>query len=111
MRSHQHIDDRALILARHIVQTIDDDPCRQGLLKARETCRRWQDILDGRERSNADEWALILRQPWKDIRRILLDPGDNATRLRQNNPFCGVLSNHERWRIIKECRNHDARAA
>jgi len=111
MQSHQNIDDRALILARHIVDRIDNDPGRQGLLKARETCHRWQDILDGRERSNADEWALILQQPWEDIRRILLAPSDNATRLRQNNPFCGVLSNHERWRIIKECSNRDARAA
>ncbi len=111
MQSHHNIDYRALILAQYIVQQIDSDPGGQGLLKARETCRRWQDILDGSERSNADEWALILQQPWENIRRLLLDPGENATRLRQNNPFCGVISNHDRWRIIKECRNRDARAA
>ena len=111
MQSHQNIDDRALVLARHIVEQIDADSERQGLRKARETCRRWQEILDGRERASADEWALLLRQPWEDIRRVLLDTGANATRLRQNNPFCGVLSNRERWRIIKEHGNRDAHAA
>jgi len=111
MQSHQNIDERALVLARHIVEHIDADPERQGLGKAREICRRWQRILEKRERNNADEWAEILRHPWDDIRQVLLDPGANATRLRQNNPFCGVLSNRERWHIIKEYRNRDARAA
>lgn len=111
MQSHQSIDERALILARHIVAHIDADPDRRGLDRARVTCRRWQSMLEGREKACADEWALILQRPWENIRHLLLDPGANSTRLRQNNPFCGVLSNHERWRIIKEYRNRDARAA
>lgn len=111
MQSHQSIDERALVLARHIVAQIDADPDRRGLDKARETCRRWQDILEGRERACVDEWALILKRSWDEIRCVLLDPGADATRLRQSNPFCGVLSNLERWRIIKEYRTRDARAA
>jgi len=111
MNSHTNIDERALMLARHIVAHIDADPQRQGVEKARATCRRWQNTLPGRERACADEWDRILQQSWENIRRVLLDPGPNATRLRQNSPFCGVLSNPERWRILKEYRNRDARAA
>jgi hypothetical protein len=110
MNSHQHIDARALVMARRIVQQIDADSDRQGLMKARKTCRRWQAIMNKRERASVDEWAQLLKKPWKDIRRVLLDPGPKATRLRQNNPFCGVLSNSERWRIIKESSNRDSRA-
>lgn len=111
MQSHRDIDERALVLAQRIADVIDADPTRKGLQQARQTCRRWQQILGKRERANADEWAAILKQPWEDIRRILLDSGPNSTRLRQNSPFCGILSNQERWRIIKEFASHDARAA
>ncbi len=111
MHSHKNIDDRSLALAKQIVAQIDQDPQRKGLLKAQATCKRWQIILTGREKACADEWALILQTPWEKIRSILLDPAPKATRLRQNSPFCGVLTNKERWKIIKEYRNHDARAA
>ena len=111
MHSHEIIDERALALAKQIVANIDNDPQRKGLEKAQATCKHWQSILAGREKACADEWATILQEPWEKIRIILLDPGPEATRLRQNSPFCGVLTNEERWKIIKEYRNHDARAA
>lgn len=111
MKSHQNIDQRAIALAQHIVARIDRDPQRDGLKKARLTCRHWQRILTGREKACADEWALILEKPWQEVRSILLDSGSEAIRLRQNNPFCGVLSNQERWKIMKEFYQYDTRAA
>ena len=111
MQSHETIDERSLALARQIVARIDDDPRRKGLEKARSVCQHWQNILSGREKACADEWALIIQKPWDEIRSILLDPGADATRLRQNSPFCGILRNSERWKIFKEYRNRDARAA
>ena len=111
MHSHKKIDDRSLALAKQIVAHIDQDPQHKGLLKAQATCKRWQSILTGRGKACADEWALILQEPWETIRSILLDTATNATRLRQNSPFCGVLTSKDRWRIIKEYRNHDSRAA
>jgi hypothetical protein len=111
MNTHKTIDERSLALAARIVERIDLDPRREGLTKARATCRHWQHILTGNQKACADEWFEILQKPWEDIRDILLDPGEEAMRLRQNTPFCGILSNTERWNIIKEHRDRDTRAA
>jgi hypothetical protein len=47
------------------------------------------------------EWDRILEQEWEAIRLLLLDPGEKGRRLRQSNPFCGVLSPRERWEIYR----------
>lgn len=108
MKSHTQIDERALELAKRIVACIDSDPTRAGLEKARATCARWHRILPEFERRNVDEWAAILEQPWSGIRKTLLDPGEEGKRLRQSSPFCGVISNDERWRIMREFRDRDS---
>ena len=58
------------------------------------------------ERGNvpAMEWMEILRRPWSHIRAILLDDSENSRRLRQNDPFCGILTPKERWEIYREAR-------
>lgn len=111
MRSHSQIDERALEFAKRIVACIDSDPSRAGLEKARQTCVRWRRILPEFELRNVDEWAAILMRPWSDIRKVLLDPSEEGNRLRQNSPFCGVISNGERWRIMREFKERDSRAA
>lgn len=111
MNSQQHIDDRAMVLAQRIIDRIEADPQKRGLARARKVCRRWQASLDKQGQVNANEWAEILERPWTEIRSLMLSPDENAKRLRQNSPFCGILSNRERWQIIKEFSKRDARAA
>jgi hypothetical protein len=111
MKTHQEIDARALRLARSIVAHIDADPTRSGVEKAVSTCMRWQRMLPEQQRVCVDEWADILKQPWSAIREVLLDESEEGNRLRQSSPFCGVLSNRERWSILKEFVSHDSRAA
>ncbi|MHB2019639.1 MAG: hypothetical protein ACYCW6_22070 [Candidatus Xenobia bacterium] len=102
MRTHQDIDRRSLALAAAVVSRIDADPDRAGLRKARQTCERW---LARRASPAALEWMSILQRPWKEIRSILLDPGSEGQRLRQSDPFCGILTPEERWRIYREFRD------
>ena|SRR5690348_2441035 len=99
MKTHEQIDERSLDLARAIVRKIDSDRTRQGLEKARITCRRW---FERRPSPSVHEWLQILERPWEDIREILLDPSENGRRLRQSDPFCGVLTPHERWAIYRD---------
>ena len=99
MRTHQQIDERSLALARAIVQKIDRDPARQGLEKARAICRRW---FEERPLPAIGEWLEILKQPWEDIRRVLLDESESGQRLRQSDPFCGILTPQERWAIYRQ---------
>jgi hypothetical protein len=99
MKTHQRIDERSLAMARAIVEKIDLDPERQGFAQARATCERW---FRQRPEPAIGEWLTILRKPWEEVRLILLDPSENGQRLRQSDPFCGILTAEERRRIYQE---------
>ncbi len=99
MKTHQHIDQRSLDLARLIVKRIDADPDHAGLKKAQSVCTRW---MEQDPTPPTQEWAELLTKPWTEIKRSYMDPGDDGARLRQNSPFCGILSPRERWQFIKQ---------
>ena len=98
MNKHEEVDRRSLVLARAVAEVIDRDQRREGLTKARQTCARWQRQSPS---PAIAEWLVILQLEWEEIRPILLDPGEEGQRLRQSNPFCGVLSPRERWEIYR----------
>lgn len=105
VKTHAGIDSRSLTMARSIAAKIDCDPVRAGLDHARRVCARWV------ERGNvpAKEWMAILERPWSEIRSILLDDSEEGRRLRQNDPFCGILTPAERWEIYREAARNEAR--
>ena len=86
---------------------IDADPQRRGLQHAREVCARWH--VDAPAAAIA-EWLSILGKDWETIRAVLLDESERGQRLRQSNPFCGVLSPQERWAIYRQF-GHEQKAA
>jgi len=105
MRTHQEIDQRSLALARRIVDRLDAGSWSGGVERARLVNRRWRAIQDsGVHRA----WAALLEQPWPAIRAALLDPSEAGVQLRQNNPFCGILSPQERWAVYREFARHAA---
>ena len=101
MRRHEDIDRRSLEMVRRIVAKIDADPERRGLAHARDVCQRWvaQGVVSARE------WLTLLERPWEDVRAILQDESDEGQRLRQTDPFCGILTPAERWQIYRESRD------
>jgi hypothetical protein len=99
MKTHEQIDQRSLTMARAIVAKIDQDPARTGLAKARVTCRRW---YEERPLAATKEWLEILDRPWEQVREVLLDESEEGQRLRQSDPFCGILTPRERWEIYRE---------
>lgn len=107
MRLHEEIDRRSLELAREIVARIDADPERQGLERARETCRRW---LGTAAAPALLEWSTLLARDWSAIRSALLDESDEGQRLRQSSPFTGVLTPTERWEILRRFRDESSAA-
>ena len=92
-------------MAKAIVAKIDRDPDKKGLAHARETCRRWH---RDNPSPSIEEWLTLLDQPWSEIRLTLLSDSEEGRRLRQSDPFCGILTPQERWEIY---RDHDPRAA
>jgi hypothetical protein len=101
MKTHQQIDLRSLAMARAIVGKIDRDPTRAGLAKARATCQRW---VEQHPLPALSEWLEILARPWDEVKRVLLDESESGQRLRQSDPFSGILTPRERWEIYRAHR-------
>ena len=104
MKTHEQIDQRSLLLARAVVAKMDADPQLKGWIKARQVCRRW---AQKDPKPILVEWMNILENPWETIRRILLSDSAESRRLRQSNPFCGILTPRERWRIYRAFQDHE----
>jgi hypothetical protein len=98
MRSdHMRIEERSLALHAAIAERLLADP---GLLEtAKRNIARWVE-RDG-EIPPWNEWREILRRPLPEIIEVLVSPDENARRLRQSSPFCGLLTSRERWRIYE----------
>ncbi|MBI3922863.1 MAG: hypothetical protein HY318_15690 [Armatimonadetes bacterium] len=107
MRTHQRIDERSLAMAKAIVTRIDTDPKREGLARANSVCERWEKQHPS---SCNREWLRLLAKPWGEVRAILLDGTDEGRRLRQNSPFCGILTPEERWEIYRRFRDDDSKS-
>jgi hypothetical protein len=107
MSSHQQIDARSLALAHVVANRIDADPEHGAIEEARTRCSLWRRNAPC---ADLDLWAELLTKSWPEIRSALLDPSERGTRLRQSNPFCGVISPRERWTLYRSFR-HDPRAA
>jgi len=104
MKTHQRIDERSLAMAKVIVGRIDSDPDRSGLARAKTTCQRW---FQNSPMPAIGEWLEILERPWEEIRAVLLDESETGRRLRQSDPFCGILTPQERWKIYRAYHETD----
>lgn len=96
------IDERGLALARRIVEKIDSDPTRLGLEHARIVCDRWYQNSPTKAYA---EWKNILAENWETIKTVLLDTSERGKQLRQNSPFCGILTPEERSQIFRSYSN------
>lgn len=83
--------DRVLGLGRRNLE-------RFRKLHARGSALRW-----------LDEWDEIIAQGPEAVMRVLVSDTPHARDLRQNSPFPGVLSEHERQDVLGAFRRHWAR--
>ncbi len=98
-KRHSDLDARGLAFGSAIAAAIKEDPT---LI---ERARAWIDTrakkASAGERRELEEWQRLLRttSPAR-LRRVLTDPGERATRLRQTLPFLDALSAAERDALI-----------
>ena len=98
-RRHADLDARGLAFGSAIAAAIKEDP---ALI---ERARAWIDKrvkkASAGERRELEEWHRLLRtaSPAR-LRRVLTDPGERATRLRQTLPFLHALTAAERDALI-----------
>ena len=109
MKNHRDIDQRSLAFGRLIADRVRENPALIGRAKA--TLERWLSDCSPRARASLNEWRTILDGPIEGVLELLISEDERSTRLRQSNPFAGVLSRGERDAIIRRFHNHDTQAA
>ena len=105
MRDHRTIDERSLALCQAIVGRLQEDPELVTVAKANIT--RWKKTCSPSSASTLEEWERILNSPIAHVFEVLTVRTETATRLRQSNPFAGVLKEEERMRIFKQFITHE----
>ena len=105
MKDHASIDRRSLALSRAIIKKLEEGDIEAGVARARAVNRRWRKVAGT---TLHEEWKTILQRDWPNIKAALLDASEQGQALRQNNPFCGILTPRERWAIFREFRQHAA---
>ena len=109
MSNHTIIDQRSLAFANAIADRIVVDP--GAITRAQATLKRWLLTCSPGVHRTLLEWQTVLDGPVDGIMTLLRSTDERATRLRQSNPFAGVLSNSERNAVIKQYRIHEPPAA
>ncbi len=97
--SHPWIDARNLAMCRLIARKIRRRPALYQ--RALETLERWERLLSPRP-PGLMEWGRIMRRRTaRTVLRLLTEESERGNRLRQSDPFCGILTRDERRRILR----------
>jgi hypothetical protein len=109
MKDHRLIDERSLAFARRIAEELRRNPAL--IEKAKSNLERWMPTASAGLRPVLQEWKGILLGPFDGVLAVLETTDERATRLRQSSPFCGILTQAERSRIINEFQRRESSAA
>ena len=109
MKNHASIDKRSLALGQAVAVRLCADPSL--IERGRATIARWLTSCSPQVRPALLEWDAVLQLPIPQVLELLTGNNERAIRLRQSNPFAGVLSPHERSAILKEHAVYDAAPA
>jgi len=100
MSDHVRIDRQVAEMHRVIAERI-----RAGntsiLSQAKSNLARWRAQYGGELPSAYEEWVKLLEGDIDEVMHALESDDENAVRQRSSSPFTGVLSNAERWEILK----------
>ena len=107
MRTHEWIDQRSLAFDRAIAEKLRADPFLLG--RAQRTLERWLQQRRSAPPPVLAEWHdILVGWPLDRILDLLTSADENARRLRQSSPFCGILTPEERLAILKEYESFGA---
>ena len=103
MPSHQQLDDRSLMFHAQVADKLRANP--ELMRRAQETLRRWRATASPRTFTYLDEWERWLNLDLEDCLRHALDTTEHATAMRQSSPLTCLLSNSERFALLKGWRD------
>lgn len=102
---HRQVDERSLAFGRLIAERIAEHP--ELIAQARATATRWLQTGSACSAPALQEWMAALNGPAEGVLHLLTGRDERSTRLRQSNPFAGVLSPQERNAILRRFHSHD----
>jgi len=106
MKSHDLIDRRSLAFGQAIAARLVADP--SILEHARANIKRWLETCSPGVRPALLEWIAALDSGTESVLALLTSTDERAIRLRQSNPFAGVLPQSERNEILLRFQALDA---
>jgi len=109
MKSHELIDQRSLAFGKAIAARLVENPAL--IDHARGNIARWLETCSAGVRPALLEWLAALDAGVPGALELLTGENERATRLRQSNPFAGVLPQHERNEILLRFEAHDKTTA
>ncbi len=95
---------RSLLLAHAIAGRVVADPDRARELAWANLDRMQASSTRGAARVWIREWRRLLEGPLTDLLAALTSPAPRSRELRQNNPFAGLLTEHERQAVLQAAR-------
>jgi len=108
MRDHRLIDERSLAFARAIADRLHRDPSLISF--AIGNIKNWMNNSSLGVQRTLQEWLAILNGPIDGVFFILTGEDERSVRLRQSNPFAGLLPQQERNEILLRFEERDKAA-
>jgi hypothetical protein len=107
VRSHQDIDSRSLALHRLVADKMKRDPALFD--RARSTLARWRTSVAPATQPYLAEWERLMDQGMEACLAVAVEDSEKGNALRQSSPFCGLLTNQERFAFLKTwSQSHEA---
>ena len=107
MPTHQELDQRSLALHQVIAEKIRRDPDLFENVKS--TLARWSKIVCSNSQPYLKEWERLVDLGIEECLAVATEDSERANAMRQASPFCGILTNEERWEFLLEWdKNHGA---
>ena len=97
--THLQIDQRSLAFGRVIAEKLRRDPSLVRV--AKQNLDRWFLTCSPRAAPALTEWEQILGSSVDAVIETLTATDERSTRLRQSNPFAGVLTPRERNDLLR----------
>jgi hypothetical protein len=108
LEQHGHLkaEELSMRLFIAIAHKIHENP-EPILANARKFIDEWRKTHPGSGGATyyLNRWESLLNGSIKDLISFMVSPSQDARDMRQAPPFVGVLSNRERWNIIREVSN------
>jgi len=100
MPTHQELDQRSRALHRLIAEKIRQDPSLFENMK--RTLARWRKIVSADSQPYLKEWERLVDLGIEECLAVATEDSERANAMRQASPFCGILTNEERWEFLLE---------